>query len=207
MPEAWIQPQEFKRILHDASDVGKETGANQIFPYVALTIDNGQAMAYGRSAYTVGWSFLEAPLLATHENTVLIPHDEAKDLGAAVGKTSAAKDASVWVNIEDGRVSVAWGNESIADLPGVEPEPGDIDSINKELELFRQAKPSGRTFFAMTIEVIKRLSKVRGKSPILDLFFTDIGNTVYVKVGSGFVGGFEAVDRNRVNDPEPMLFS
>lgn len=207
MPEAWIAPQDLKRILHDASDVGKETGGNQLFPYVALTVDNGQAMAYGRSAYCVGWSYTSAPLLATDSNTVLLPHDEAKDLGMAAGKTSAAKDASIFVGINDGRLLVSYGNDDLADLPGDETEPGDIDSINHELELFRQAKPSGRTFFAITIEVIKRLSKVRGKSPIMDLFFTDIGNTVYVKVGSGFVGGFEAVDRNRVNDPEPMLFS
>ena len=199
MTSIHINPQEAKRLLHNATDIGKETGASQVFPFVAFTIDNGQAMSYGRSAHCVGWSFLDHPIQATEQNTVMITHDEAKELGMAIGKTSAAKDATVWMEVtDDNRLVVNYGSEEVADMVGVEPEPGDIEAINTEQEIFRQASPAARAFFAMTIDVVKRFSKIRDKSPILDLFFTDVGNTVFAKIGSGFIGGFEAVDRHRV---------
>lgn len=207
MPSAHLNPQTLKNCLLNSVDIGKETGPNPIFPMVALTVDADSVQAYGRSSFTVGWSFDNGMLEANSSNTCLISWDEAKDLGAAVGKTSAAKDATVFVNIEDGRLAVDYGRESIADLPGIEPGPGDIEGINQDLEILRSAGSTPRTHFAMTTEVVKRFSKIRTRSPIIDLMFTSIGSTVFTKVGPNFVGGFEAVDRNRVNDPEPMLFS
>lgn len=205
MPSLHIHPGEAKRLLHNATDIGKETGASQVFPFVAFTIDNGQAMSYGRSAFCVGWSFLDHPIQATEQNTVMITHDEAKELGMAVGKTSAAKDATVWMEItDDNRLVAACGEEPIADLAGVEPEPGDIDAINSELDLLDTLEPAGKEYIAMGIEVVKRLSKVRSKTPYMDLFLNE-SNTVYVKIGDGFLGGFEAVARDKIAN-EPKLF-
>lgn len=205
MPSLHIHPGEAKRLLHNATDIGKETGASQVFPFVAFTIDNGQAMSYGRSAFCVGWSFLDHPIQATEQNTVMITHDEAKELGMAVGKTSAAKDATVWMEItDDNRLVAAYGEEPIADLAGVEPEPGDIDAINSELDLLDTLEPAGKEYIAMGIEVVKRLSKVRSKTPYMDLFLNE-SNTVYVKIGDGFLGGFEAVARDKIAN-EPKLF-
>lgn len=205
MPSLHIHPGEAKRLLHNATDIGKETGASQVFPFVAFTIDNGQAMSYGRSAFCVGWSFLDHPIQATEQNTVMITHDEAKELGMAIGKTSAAKDATVWMEItDDNRLVAAYGEEPIADLAGVEPEPGDIDAINSELDLLDTLEPAGKEYIAMGIEVVKRLSKVRSKTPYMDLFLNE-SNTVYVKIGDGFLGGFEAVARDKIAN-EPKLF-
>lgn len=205
MPSLHIHPGEAKRLLHNATDIGKETGASQVFPFVAFTINDGQAMSYGRSAFCVGWSFLDHPIQATEQNTVMITHDEAKELGMAVGKTSAAKDATVWMEItDDNRLVAAYGEEPIADLAGVEPEPGDIDAINSELDLLDTLEPAGKEYIAMGIEVVKRLSKVRSKTPYMDLFLNE-SNTVYVKIGDGFLGGFEAVARDKIAN-EPKLF-
>ncbi|WP_152346637.1 hypothetical protein [Brevibacterium sp. CFH 10365] len=205
MPSAHINPQQVKIALHDAVDIGKETGSNPVFPYVGVTLAPDGIQAYGRSQYAVGWSFSSGLLTADHSNTVLIEHDEAKELGMAVGKTSAAKDATVWVEItDDHRLIVAYGNDEIADLPSIEPEPGDIEGINEDVAILDQAGTTPRTQFAMGLETIKRFTKVRGKSPYMDLQFTDIGNTTFVKIGDGFIGGFEAIDRPSVQDP--MLF-
>lgn len=124
----------------------------------------------------------------------------------AVGKTSAAKEATVWVEITpDKRLIVNYGNENIADLPSIEPELGDIDAINEELDYLGQAETTERTHFAMGLETIKRFTKVRSKSPCMDLMFTDIGNTTYVKIGDRFIGAFESIDRPSVED-RSLLF-
>lgn len=207
MPSAHINPGKLKAALKDAVDIGKETGSSPVFPYVAVTLDeqSGSVQAYGRSQYCVGWSFTDAPLTATDENTVLISWDEADTLGMAVGKTSAAKDATVWVAITDGSIIVKYGPESIADLAGIEPEDDDIEAVNDELEMLEQASTQPRGFFAMGIEVIKRFTKVRGKVAYMDLFFTDIGNTTFVKIGEHFIGGFEAIDRSSVQEPQLFI--
>lgn len=205
MPSAHIHPQRFKAALHDAIDIGKEAGTSPAFPYVAVTLSESGIQGYGRSHYAVGWSFSDEPLTADDTNTVLIEFDEAKELGMAVGKTSAAKDATVWVEITDGRLIVADGNENIADLPSVEAEPGDIESINEELAILDQAEATERRFFAMGLEVVKRFTKVRSKAAYMDLFFTDFGNTTFVKIGDNFIGGFEAIDRSSAQ--EPKLFT
>lgn len=205
MPSAHINPQSLKNCLLDAVDIGKEGGQLAPFPLVGVTIDNGAAQAYGRSSYAVGWSFTDRPLDADELNTVLIEFDEAKELAQAVGKTSAAKDATVWAEIEQGRLIINYGEESVADLPGVEPAPGDIDGINQDLTILDEAGSSERGFFAMGIETIKRFTKVRGKCPYMDIWFTDIGNTSFVKIGDHFIGGFEAIARDQIEDPK--LFS
>lgn len=207
MPSAHINPQAAKRALHDAHDIGKESGSSPIFPFVAVSVDTDLGFqAYGRSQYCVGWSYTTEPITATHDNTVLLGWDEAKDLGMAVGKTSAAKDATVWIEVTDGRLLVAYGEEPIADLPGIEPEDGDIEGVNEDLAIINQAQPEPRQFLALTSEVVKRFTKVRGKSPILDFYLTSLGNTVLVKVGDTFMGAFEAVDRSRVEQSEEYLF-
>lgn len=205
MLSAHINPAKLKNCLLDAVEIGKETGSNPVFPSIGLMIEDGDtpgAQAYVRSQHAVGSSFTDRVLTATETNTVLIEWEEAKELGQAVGKTSAARDATVWVVIDNGRLGVAYGNESIADLPGVEPEDGDIEAINEELDILGQAEGSERGFFAMGIETVKRFSKVRGKCPYLDLMFTDIANTTFVKIGEGFIGGIEAIDRPSVQDPQ-----
>lgn len=203
MPSAHIHPQLLKNSLLDAVDIGKEGASTAPFPLVALTINDSSAQAYGRSTYCVGWSFTDGPITATEDNTVFIEFDEAKELAQAIGKTSAAKDATVWVEITDEhRLIVKYGNEDIADLPSVEPDDGDIDAINEELEILDQSGTTYRHLFCMTTEVIKRFSKIRDKTPYMDLIFTDIGNTTFVKIGDGFIGAFEAVDRDRIDDPK-----
>lgn len=112
----------------------------------------------------------------------------------------------MWVEISDGVLSVMYGQELIAELAGIEPQPGDIEAINDELGVLEQAGPAERTFFAMGIETIKRFSKIRGKSPYMDLFFTDVGNTTFCKIGNNFIGGFEAIDRGSVEDPKLFNF-
>lgn len=208
MPSAHITPSKLKNCLLDAVDIGKETGSSPVFPYIGLTLEEDGTpgvQAYGRSQYAVGWSFSDRILAADNTNTVLIPWDEAQALGQAVGKTSAAKDATVWVVIDQGRLAVAYGNESVADLPGVEPEDGDIEAINEELDILNKTSTAPRSYFAMGIEAVKRFSKIRGKTSYMDLMFTDIGNTTLVKIGDNFIGGFEAIDRQSVQ--EPKLFT
>lgn len=206
MPNALINPGKFKSCLHDAVDIGKETGSSPVFPFVAVTLDDQHqtpsVQAYGRSHYAVGWSFTDHLADADDSNTVLIGLDEAKELGMAVGRVSAAKDATVWVEITDGRLIVADGNESIADLAGVEAEDGDLEAVNDELDMLSTAEGQQRAVFAMGIETIKRFSKIRGKCAYMDLLFTGIGNTTYVKIGDNFVGGFEAIDRGSVQEPK-----
>lgn len=209
MPSAHINPAKLKNCLHNAVDIGKETGSNPVFPCVAVTLDETgetpSVQTYSRSHHAVGWSFTEHVSTADEANTILISHDEAKELGMAVGKTSAAKDATVWVEITDDMLIVAYGNESIASLAGIEPDPGDIESINDELDILDTAKGEQRAAFAMGIETIKRFTKVRDKTAYMDLLFTGIGNTTYVKIGDNFIGGFEAIDRPSVQ--EPKLFT
>lgn len=207
MPSAHINPGKLKTALHDAVDIGKETGASPVFPCIAVTVDDQSesVQAYGRSHYCVGWSYTATPLTATADNTVLISWDEAKELGMAVGKTSAAKDATVWVEITDGHLIVNYGSEPVADLAGIEPGDGDIEAVNEELEILDQAGTQPRGLVAMGLEVIKRFTKVRGKVSYMDLFFTDIGNTVFVKIGEHFIGGFEAIDRGSVQEPQLFI--
>ena len=57
----------------------------------------------------------------------------------------------------------------------------------------------------MGIEVIKRISKLRTKTPYMDLFLNE-SNTIYVKVGDNFLGGFEAIARDKITS-EPKLFN
>ena len=54
----------------------------------------------------------------------------------------------------------------------------------------------------MGLETIKRFTKVRDKTQYMDLMFTSIGNTTFVKIGDTFIGGFEAIARDRVVDPK-----
>ena len=184
-------------------DIGKEGASTAPFPLVAVTLNESGAQAYGRSTYCVGWSFTESTIPATHDNTVLIEFDEAKTLAQAVGKTSAAKDATVWVEITpDGRLVVDYGSENIADMVSVGAGDGDIESIDEELHILDQAGAGDRTHLCLTHEVIKRFTKVRDKTPYMDMVFTGIGNTVFVKIGDGFIGAFEAVDRARVDEPK-----
>lgn len=207
MPEAWCHPQSLKNQLLNAVDVGKEPGANPMFPLVALTVDEDLgSQAYGRSAHTAGWTYTVQPIAANDWNTVLLPWDEAKDLAQAVGKTSAAKDAQVWVGIQDGRLAVAYGSEAIADLPGVEPGDGDIEGVNEDLQILNSTGPQARDYLAVSTEIVKRFSKVRAKSPIMDFYLTNLGCTVLVKIGEHFTGAFEAVNRDRVEKAEEYLF-
>ncbi|NJC57649.1 hypothetical protein [Brevibacterium marinum] len=87
-------------------------------------------------------------------------------------------------------------------MTSVEAGEDDIDAINEELDTLGQAEATARTYFAMCLEAIKRFTKVRDKTPYMDLMFTDIGNTTFVKIGDGFIGGFEAIARDRVVDPK-----
>lgn len=214
MPSAHLNPQELKKLLHNSVDVGKETGKSPVFPLVALTVEPKGAMAYGRSRHCVGWSFTSTPLSAKAGNTVLLELDEAQELGMAVGKTSAAKDATIWVEVTpDRRLVVNYGDESIADLPSVEPEPDDIEAINAERLLLSEAGASERGFFAISTETMKRFAKIRGTNPVVDMKFTavssskaiDKGNLTIVKVGDGFIGAFEAIDRPSVQDRSLLL--
>lgn len=194
MPSVHINPQKLKNSLLDAVDIGKEGASTAPFSLVALTLGGTGAQAYGRSTHCVGWSFTDTPIDANADNTVLIEFDEAKELAQAIGKASAAKDATVWVEIADGHLMVAYGNESLAALPSVEAGEGDIEVINEELDILGQAEATERTHFAMSLEAIKRFTKVRDKTQYMDLMFTDIGDS--------FIGGFEAIDRDRVVDPK-----
>lgn len=207
MPSSWFHPQSFKSAILDAIDIGKETGQLAPFPFVAITVTEDGIQAYGRSSFCAGWSYTATLLRADEANTVLIDFDEGKELAQAVGKTSASRDATVWVEITDGRLVVAYGNESLADLPGIEPGEGEIGGINEELEILDQSGTQQRSKFAMGTETIKRFSKIRSKSPMLDLLFTDIGNTTFVKIGEGFIGAFEAIARDQVAEQEPKLFT
>ncbi|MGO2860638.1 MAG: hypothetical protein ACTIC1_05740 [Brevibacterium sp.] len=205
MPSAHINPQKLKNSLLDAVDIGKEGASTAPLPLVALTVNESGAQAYGRSTYCVGWSYTEAPIDANTENTVFIEFDEAKELAQVIGKTSAAKDATVWVEISDDHLMVNYGNESLAALPSVEAGEGDIDAINDELDTLGQAEATERTHFAMGLETIKRFTKVRDKTQYMDLMFTSIGNTTFVKIGDTFIGGFEAIARDRVVDPKLFM--
>ena len=205
MPDCWVNPQSLKNILMNSVEIGKESGRDQLFPLVAITIDSSSAQAYGRSSYCVGYSFTDSPIEATQENTVALEMDEAKELAQVVGKTSAAKDAQVWVQINEGRIAVNYGAESLADLPGVEMDPEEVSSINSELNLLDSLEPAGKEYVAMGIEVIKRISKLRTKTPYMDLFLNE-SNTIYVKVGDNFLGGFEAIARDKITS-EPKLFN
>lgn len=206
MPSLHAHPQSFKSAILDAVDIGKEAGQLAPFPFVAITITEDGVQTYGRSSFCAGWSYTATPLHADESNTVLVDFDEGKELARVIGKTSASKDATVWAEITDGRLVVAYGNESLANLPGIEPGEGDIDGINGDLDILDQSGTQQRTEFAMGIETIKRFSKIRSKSPMLDLVFTDIGNTTFVKIGDGFIGAFEAIARDQVVEPEAKLF-
>lgn len=214
MPSAHVNPQQLKAALLNAVDIGKENSTNPLFPFVALTVTPVGAMAYGRSRHCVGWSFTTELIPADWSNTVLLEFDEAKELGMAVGKTSAAKDATVCVEVtDDHRLVVEYGEESIADLPSVDPVPGDIEAITAELDLLSELGTSERMFFAISMETMKRFTKIRGTNPVVDMKFTAAssrkaisqGNITLVKIGDRFIGAFESIDRPSVED-RSLLF-
>lgn len=140
-----------------------------------------------------GEEVAEVSVLAVNADKSDIIDDLAK-LAAAIGKTSTAKSASVFVSIEHGRkITVEYGGQLVGELPHQGVRSPFYDTVENALDLDDWGPAPGPT--ALLLDTIKAVTKVKG-GPAVDIAqLPGYKGMVAVAVGPTFRGLMATVDR------------
>lgn len=190
-------------------------------PYVLISAESltdrtdAVLRATGRGLYTAGTDSVEAwsdvPGRAAVRVLAVNPDktdevDDLRKLATAIGSTSTARDARVFLVITDRHsVSVSYGETFLGELGEVDPE-GQLDGDEATLGWFEEVHdaldgivraPETTRRLAYSVSLLSRLKDIKTENgcTVADFKVHPQHNTVGIALGETFRGLYEGIDR------------
>jgi hypothetical protein len=205
------QPKALSVMLKNVLAFTKETGKGKRgSPDVLLQVDkdgrDGTVAAVGFARYAACRDWLEVRgvegdevgqlLLLGHNDQKTDVLDDLQKLAMAIGKTSTAAGAQVFVEIHHRqKITVEYGGELVGELADTGRSAAPHERLEDVLDKGEWGPLAGPT--ALQIETVARLRDVKSDSPVVDLAqLPGDSEKVALQVGDSFMGIISAVDRD-----------
>ena len=196
-----IHPKSLVDLLGNAVDIGKDSPSVSVNNLVMLAVTGERLYAYGRGRYSAGYDWRPIIFEANepHDVCITLTEAEAGELASALrgveGYTRKGSVVAVTIS-HRGRLVIASGPEVVCELPDADPDNetfGNPDEVSdwEEIEaliLEAAAEPRLASPFAMTLDILTRLNKIRSDANYADFALHPDGRRVAVAMGSSFRG-------------------
>lgn len=194
-------PKALVDLLGNAVDIGKDPASVSVNNLVLLAVTGGRLYAYGRGRYSAGydWRQLELEADAPHTVCITLTEAEAGELASTLRGVEgyARKGSVVAVTLAHRQQLVVFsGSEVVCELPDADPDNetfGNPDEVSdwEEIEALIQetaAEPRLCSPFAMGLDLLTRLNKIRADSNYADFAVHPDGRRIAVALGTSFRG-------------------
>lgn len=188
-------------LLGNAVDIGKDLASISVNNLVMLSVVGGRLYSYGRGRYSAGMDWRDIKLGADvpYPLCITLTEAEAGELASALRGVEgyARKGSVVAVTFTDRtRLEIRSGSEVVCDLPDADPDDrtfGNPDEVSdwEEIEALiteSAGNPRLASPFAMGLDILTRLNKVRADSTFADFAIHPDGRRVAVALGTSFRG-------------------
>ena len=201
-------PKTLVDLLGNAVDIGKDPASVSVNNLVMLSVAGGRLFSYGRGRYSAGmdWRDIELGADVPYALCITLTEAEAGELASALRGVEgyARKGSVVAVTFTDRtRLEIRSGSEVVCDLPDADPDDetfGNPDEVSdwEEIEALiieTAAKPRLTSPFAMGLDILTRLNKIRSDSTFADFAVHPDGRRIAVALGTSFRGVVVGADR------------
>lgn len=217
-----VNPKELADVLANAYEIGHEKSGVAPLPHIMLAYQPapdgkvGMVVAYGVGRYASGRAHMNLVGLPSTESAVVcIDRDTVYELQKALravlgGKKAIASVAmsgepfEVTVKDENGlpvqstvNLYITAGEQPIADLVDSDPDGKSDKWFDLVDELLATAKHERAGAVTFSVDVLTRLTKIRGGHGVVDIKTTDNPDVVAVALGGTFRGLIGEVNRKQ----------
>lgn len=196
-----IHPKSLVDLLGNAVDIGKDSASVSVNDLVMLAVTGERFYAYGRGRYSAGYDWRPINFEANEPRDVCITltEAEASELASALrrveGYTRKGSVVAVTISHRE-HLAVASGPEVICELPDADPsnttfgKPDEVSDWEEIEAVIHEAAATPRISspFAMSLDILTRLNKIRADGSYADFAIHPDGRRIAVAMGTSFRG-------------------
>lgn len=201
-------PKDLVELLGNAVDIGKDIASISVNNLVMLSVDGNRLYSYGRGRYSAGfdWRAIDLEADVPFALCITITESEAAELASALRGLEgyARKGTVIEITLSDRDcLTVVSGSEVVCELPDADPEdvtfgkPDELSDWEEVEALIHEAaaKPRLCSPFAMGLDILTRLNKIRADTNYVDLAIHPDGRRIAAALGTSFRGVVVGVGR------------
>lgn len=206
--EFQVHPKALVDLLGNAVDIGKDPASISVNNLVMLAVSGARLYAYGRGRYSAGydWRPIDFEADVPYDVCITLTEAEAGELASTLrgveGYTRKGSVVAVALH-ERSRLVITSGTEVLCELPDADPDdktfgnPNEVSDWEEIEALIHEAAATPRLTspFAMGLDILTRLNKIRADTPIADLAISPDRKRIAVALGTSFRGVVVGSDR------------